>query len=47
MESFGLPYRPRYPPVSNMPDGDALKREAEDTHYGAHAEDGADEVRAF
>jgi len=30
-----------------MPDGDALKREAEDTHYGAHAEDGADEVRDF
>ena len=48
MEFFGLPYRPRYPVVSNMPDGDTLKHEDEEAHFVSHhVEDGADEVRAF
>jgi hypothetical protein len=47
MDFVGLPFRPRYPLVSNMPGGDTLKREDEEAHYGGHAEDGADEVRAF
>jgi hypothetical protein len=43
----GLLYRPRYLLVSNMPGGDTLKRDDEEVHYSAHAEDGADEVRTF
>jgi len=46
MEFPGLPCRPRYPLVSTMPDSDTLKREEEEARYNAHAEDGADEVRA-